>query len=297
VGKKRFKNGEPLPPGASYKNAPKAPIFDDETKGAAKDVWFCPVVNGEVKGHGLVPRDYSIYPKEMFAPPSDIKIIPKAEWSDRIKAQLAAGTRVSDIRNTGNNGQQIPALDQNGQGFCWFYSNTGVVTLVRAINNQPYVRFSAHAGACKVKNFRDEGGWCGLSAKFWKEQGCPTVALWPEKSMSRSNDKPEVWANAALHKVTEDWIDLTADVYDQNLTFEQVVTLLLSGVPIATDYNDWSHSVCTMDVVEVEAGSFGTLLLNSWTDGWGDKGTGIRRGRQAIPDGAVALRVTGASAA
>ena len=273
----------------SRKNTPRPLIFDDDIQGGDKDKWFNPIIDGDVKGHGLVPRDLNTFPKEMFDPPSDIKLIPKSDWSQRIKEQARLKARLSDARGS------IPSLDQNGQGFCWAYSTTSVVTILRAINNQPYKRLSAHAVACKIKNFRDEGGWCGLSAKFQKETGCPTIDQWPEKSMSRANDRPEVWENAALHKVTEDWVDLTRDVYDQNLSFEQLATCLLIGIPCAVDFSWWSHSVCALDLVEVESGSYGLLILNSWTDAWSDRGTGILRGRKALPDSAVALRVTGGS--
>jgi hypothetical protein len=273
----------------SQKNTPKLFVFDDETKGADKDQWFCPLVDGEIKGHGLVPRDYAAYPREMFAPPADLALIPRSEWSARVKELERTKARLSDLRG------DIPALDQGSEGFCWAYSTTTSIMLLRATNNQSYVRLSAHAVGCVVKNYRNEGGWCGLSAKFQKERGCPSVQFWPEKSMSRSNDKPETWVNAALHKVTEDWVDLTRDVYDQNLTFDQVATCLLSGIPVAADYNHWSHSICLMDLVEVEAGSWGVVLLNSWSNAWGTNGTGILRGQKAIPDGAVAMRVTGAS--
>jgi hypothetical protein len=238
--------------------------------------------------YSLIPRDYSIYPPEMFAPPSDMQLIPRSEWGDRIKEKVAAQSQLSDLRN-------FQALDQNGQPYCWAYSTTSAVMLVRAVNNQPMVRLSAHAVGCKVMNFAQQGGWCGLSAKFHREVGCPSVEAWPEKSMSRANDRPETWADGALHKVTEDWVDLTRDVYDQNLTFDQVATCLLNNIPCAVDFNWWSHSVCAMDLVEVEAGSFGIRILNSWTETWGEKGTSVLRGSKAIPDGAVAIRVTGAS--
>jgi hypothetical protein len=258
-------------------------LIDDSTP---DDGLLNPVVDGELKGRG---HDPSQYVPTMFAPPAELPLIPRSEWSDRIKEQERLKSRLSDIRGS------IPSLDQNGQGYCWAYSTTSCVMLLRAKANQPYVRLSAHAVACKVKNFRDEGGWCGLSAKFQREQGCPSVDFWPEKSMSRSHDKPETWANAALHKVTEDWVDLGKAVYDQNLTFDQVATCLLSGVPCAVDFNWWSHSVCAVDLVEVEPGSFGLRILNSWSDSWSERGMGVLRGSKAIPTGAVALRVTGAS--
>lgn len=256
-------------------------IIDDEPASAA--LAFPPGVS-----RGLVPRDWKTHPAETFAPLTDLELIPRSEWSDRIKEKAAQKSRLSDLRN-------FAALNQNPQPYCWAYSTTTAVMLLRAVNNQPPVRLSAHAIGCKVMSFQERGGWCGLSAKFHREQGCPSVELWTERSMNRNNDRAETWANASLHKVTEDWADLTRQVYDQNMTFDQVATCLLSNIPVAVDMTWWAHSICAMDLVEVEPGSFGLLILNSWGDEWGERGTAILRGSKAIPDGAVALRVTGAS--
>jgi hypothetical protein len=295
-------------------------VLDDDTP--IQQVFY-PNLDGERKGMGLVPRDYDEYPQEYLGP-ADIPLIPESEWSARIKDKVANKAQLSDIRDTADNGSQFAALDQNGQGYCWAYSTTACVMLLRAVMNQPYVRLSAHAIGCIVKGYRDEGGWCGLSAKFHRERGCPSVALWPEKSMSRSNDKPEVWANASLHRVTEDWMDLGKKDYDHTLTFQQYITCLLCNIPCAADFNWWGHSVCSMDAVDgvasfnagllrtvsgklmaastfdrrwatdVTAG-FAPRILNSWTNTWGEKGTSVLAGSKGRPDGAVALRVTGAS--
>jgi hypothetical protein len=257
-------------------------IIDDST---SNDILY-PKIDGERKGTG---HDPSQYVPEMFAPPSELQLIPRSEWSARIKELEQLKARLSDLRTW-------ESLDQNGQGYCWYYSTTGVIMLLRSVMNLPHVRLSAHAGAFMIKNGRDEGGWCGLSAKHHREVGCPSVKFWPEKAMSRTHDKPLTWENAALHKVTEDWVDLAAGhIADQNLTFEQVATCLLVGVPCAVDFNWWGHSVCAMDLVEVEPGDFGIRILNSWSDQWEDRGTSVLRGSKAKPDGAVALRVTGAS--
>jgi hypothetical protein len=266
-------------------------VIEDNTN---NDLLFDPTVNGNTMGRGYIPRDYKVHPVEMFDPPSEVPLIPKSEWSARIKEKVETKSQLSDIRLRHLNGQPIPALDQNGQGFCW-YSTTGVVMMTRMKNHQPYVRLSAHATACMIKGFKDEGGWCGLSAERQKSHGTPSVELWPEKSMSRSNDKPEVWDNAALHKVTEDWIDITREVYERNLKFEILASLLLSNESCAVDFDWWGHSVCALDLVEVESGAFGIRILNSWTDGWGDKGMGVLKGGKEIPVGGVCLRVTGAS--
>lgn len=237
--------------------------------------------------YGYEQRDYSVYPEEMFAPPSEMPLIPRSEWSDRIKEQVATKSRLSDIRTFTN-------LDQGQNGYCWGHSTAHAVMMTRAVNNQPFVPLSAYAVCAIIKNGKNQGGWCGLSAKFIREIGIPAQKFWPQGNRNLSLDTPEMRTNAGLHRVTEDWVDLTRQVYDQNLTFEQVATCLLTGTPVAIDLNWWQHSVCALDLVEVEPGSFGLRILNSWLN-WGDNGTGILQGNKAFPNGAVAFRVTGAS--
>lgn len=267
------------------KRKKSAPVIDDETAHDLSDL-----LNPPGFGHGYDPLQKAANPV-MLAPPSQIQLIPRSEWPDRIKERVAQKATGRDLRNRMAGGKKHKSLDQNGQGYCWMYSVTHTVMYQRAVANQPYVRLSAHAAACKVKNFRDEGGWCGLGAKFARENGIPSVEYWPEKSMSRQYDRPETWAAAKTNVITEDWVDLSVAVYDQNMTFDMVATCLLQGVFCAVDFNFWSHSVMALDLVEVEPGSFGLLIQNSWSDAWGDEGLGILRGNKAIPDGAVATRV------
>lgn len=205
-------------------------------------------------------------------------------------------------------------------GNCWAYSSTAAVMYLRAVQNQPFVRLSAHAIGCMVKNFRDQGGWGAHSLEFITERGVPSVEFWAEKSMSRANDKPETWENAKLHRVSEGWVDLSAAVYNRKLTFDQVCSLNLAGIPTVDDYNSWGHSVCGIDVVDgaaqwslsragsgkrmslqeferfwgihTETTGFSRRIQNSWGDGWSEQGMGILTGNKCIPDGGAAPRVT-----
>lgn len=254
-------------------------IIDDSTP---SDVLF-----PADKGRGAVPRDYAVDPPEMFDPPGQLQLIPRSEWSARIKEMEATKSRLSDIRG------DMPSLDQGKNGYCWAHSTVHCVQMVRKVNGSPYVPLSAYMVAAIIKRGRDEGGWCGLSAKFLREVGVCSQDLWPQGDRDTRRDTPEVRADAAKYKVTEEWTDLTRDVYDQNLTFDQLMTCLLNRVPCAVDFNHWAHSVCALDLVEVESGSFGIRILNSWSDRWGDRGFGVLRGRKAIPDGALAIRVVG----
>jgi hypothetical protein len=248
---------------------------------------------------GLVPRDYDRHPVGSVAgvEPFNIPLIPRNEWSSRIRDMVQSKSLLSDIVEIGDNGRDIDSLDQNGQGYCWAYSPAAAITACRARDGQPYVRLSAHAVACKIKGFRDEGGWNPLAVEYAIKHGYPSVEAWPEKSMSRSNDRPETWANAANYKIVDGWMDLQPPVYDRNLTLDQLFTCLLLRIPCPTDHNWWGHSICTLDPVEIDsslplndANRWGTRIWNSWRHSWGTRGKGILRGRKCIPDGATACK-------
>lgn len=260
------------------------PLIDDTT--APK--YFEPNVPGLTLGKGYEPRDYRLDPVEMFAPPSRVQVIPKSEWSARVKEKEAQKSRLSDIvRRAG-----ISATNQGAEGFCWAYSQVSALHAARARDNLPHVPLSGHSVGCVVKNFQNRGGWCGQSARFAEVRGIATQADWPERSMNRAHDNPTTWQHAAQYRVTDHVIDLTRQEWDDVLPFDLVVSLLLANVPVQVDFNWWAHSVCALDAVEVEPGSFGVRIWNSWSDGWGSNGMGVLRGSRAIPDGAVATLVT-----
>lgn len=238
------------------------------------------------KGRG---HDPSQVRKTMQALPTELKLPSKSDWSALIKENKERQSNILDVC-----GDIVQVLDQGQVGYCWSHSTTHTVMFERCMAHQPYVPLSAYAVAATIKKGRDEGGWCGLSAEFAKDKGIPSQKIWPQGDRNyRNYDKPETWADAAKHIVVEDWVDTTVDVYDRNLKFEVIAgLLLLYKKPLAVDFNFWSHSVCAVEVVEVEPGSFGLKIRNSWGSGWGDKGNGVLRGNQAIPDGAICIRTT-----
>lgn len=246
-----------------------------------------PVVDGEQKGMGLVPRDFNSCPVGylMYAKPFDLPVMAVSEIEDRIQFQEREQSSLWHLRMKANNGSPIPSLDQNGQGYCWAYSSTSAMMLARASANMPYVRLSAHKVGCFVKGYRDQGGWNAQSVQHIAEQGVPSIQFWPEKSMSRANDTPQMRENAQLHKYTE-WMDL--DDGGANLKL-QVATCLLLNIPLAMDFNWWEHSVCGIRLISWNP--FKVLIWNSWRDSWSDQGCGVLEGNKAIPNGSIACRV------
>jgi hypothetical protein len=256
-------------------------VIDDSTDDA---VLFPPGF-----GRGQEPRDWDEFPPEMMASPDEMSLIPRGEWSDRIKDLVRTGSQLSDIRNRADNGKMFVNLDQGQNGYCWAFSTGHCVVIDRAKMNQPFVRLNPTAVGAIVKKGRNEGGWCGLSLKFLRDVGIPDEKYWPGQSRDLKYDTSEMRANAAMHRVTEDWYDLARQDWSQRMTFDQVATCLLNRVPCALDFDWWGHSVCGMDLVEIEPGDFGIRILNSWLN-WGANGTGVLRGSKALPNGAVAIR-------
>lgn len=254
----------------------------------------------EVKGRGYVERDFKVNPVGCYEnvpamKDVNIQLYQPSDYSALCKSRVETKTRLSDIRMRGNFGKMIPSLDQGQVGYCWAHSSVGAVQILRAILNLAYVPLSAYAVAATIKNGRDEGGWGALSLEFIMKYGVPSQALWPQGDRNTHLWTPDCQANAALHKVTDGWVDLEAAVYDRTLSKQQVCTLLLSRIPVVLDYNWWGHSVLGLDLVEIEPGDFGVLILNSWGDGWKDHGMAVLRGSQAWPDGAVAPTTVTAS--
>lgn len=243
---------------------------------------------------GMVPRDYDECPETMFASPNEMDVIPEGEWDARFDEQEASESSLEHLFLRGGQ-PAFTNLDQNGHGYCWAYSVGHSIMLDRLKRNLPAVRLNPHATAAIIKGGRDEGGWSGLSAQFAREVGYAVEGtgpgMWPLHSRDLRNDTPVLRSAMALHKITEDWVDLTKRVYDQVLTTKQIATCGFNNVPVPSDFNWWGHAVCQVRWVRIEPGSWGPLILNSWK-GWGRFGLAVLRGSQGIANGAVATRLS-----
>jgi hypothetical protein len=257
-------------------------------------------VDGRRIGYGYVPRDFKADPIEMFDAPSGMTVIPESEWDARYDEEEATKSSLEHLYLQGADTPVFENLDQNGDGYCWAYSTGHAIMLKRLAKGLPLIRLNPHATAAIIKGGRDEGGWCGLSAKWARENGYAEEGTgpgqWPLHSRNLKYDTAELRANMAKHKVTEDWVDMTKDVYDQNLAEAQLATCNFTNDPTPTDYNWWGHSVCRLRKVRIEKGAWGVLILNSWK-GWGRHGLAVLRGDKARADSAVAFRSVTISAA
>lgn len=245
---------------------------------------------------GLVPRDYSVDPEAMFAPPGDMQLIPESEWDARYDEQEERQSSLEHIYLSGpNGGPAFVNLDQNGAGYCWAYSTGHSIMIDRLKRGLKPVRLNPHATAAIIKRGRDEGGWCGLSAKFGRENGYAVEGTgpgqWPLHSRDLRYDTPALRTEMARYMIEEEWVDLSRQAYDQNMTRAQVASDGFNNIPGPGDYNWWGHSVSRLRWVRIARNEWGQLILNSWK-GWGRHGLGVLVGNKAIPNGALGIRLT-----
>ncbi len=246
--------------------------------------------DGLLRKRGLIPRNYSSHPLGCYAsipPLTGIPLMTDDEIQAAIVRKNAEKSWLSDAREVGMYGSRIPSRDQNGKGYCWFHSGVSANLLVRARDNQPYADLSAYAGACIIKNYRDEGGWGAEGVDWQQANGVPTSKTWPQQSMSRSNDTPAMRAEAALYKPTGVWADMKPK------DNRALATCLCKNDPVVVDFDWWSHSICAMKLISWNPLSI--LIWNSWGDSWSENGAGVLSGSKASPDGQVALITVRAS--
>lgn len=253
------------------------------------------IVNG-----GLVARPLDQFPIGSYASSvtygavkDKIPLIPYADMPELIRERVSKKMQISDLRATGMpDGSKVPNFHQLNSNFCWCYAAVHGMMLSRVMSNLPFVRFSPHALACKIKGFKNEGGWSAHAAEKVSTIGCPSVAKWPANSFSRAYDTAETWKEAQLYRTVEGWIDLDAPVYDRDLSKQQVLTLMIYGIPCPVDIMPMTHAMCGMDAVDAfpskspnDPDRYGIRVLDSYPND-----VRVLTGRSSRPDNACGMR-------
>lgn len=256
--------------------------------------------------HGLVKRDFDAFPVGGYGTsvPFDIAGIEMLDWKviwEMIADQTAHKGTLHDMRMVGNNGEHIPALNQGPHGICWSFSTCMAIMMNRCRNNEPYVKLSGASEAWWIKH-ADQGGWGADSFDKATHNGYATDADWPELYLGPKYDTPEVRERAKAFCITEGFVDLTAPIYNRDMSRQQQASLAAQLIPVVKDLNWRGHSECFIGLVDCDSrlapddpNRAGWVELNSWQDSYGTLGEGVIRGNRGVGDAAVAPRVvTGA---
>jgi hypothetical protein len=274
--------------------APGEVVITDENY---RDFALPPVIDGERKAFGMT-RSWTpgVNDGMRGIEPFNLPLIDPNELPARIATMERQKSRLSDLRKIADNGRPAKSYDQGSDGYCWAYSTGAAETVARMVQNQPYKRLSNHGPATIIKGGRDQGGWCGLSARWAYEHGYPTIYTWPEKQRNLRYDTPACREEMKSYKVTDGFWDLRRADYDQQMSFLAVLTCVVNRIACAVDFNWWGHSVCAMDAVDYNPRlpatnllRYGLRIWNSWTDNWSNMGEGVLTGSRAQPNGAIAV--------
>lgn len=243
------------------------------------------VTADQTYGTGLVHRDFAQFPVGYSSSRFDIPVLSKSEQERWLKVRQDEKSSMRDIRRTYLDGKPIPSTNQEQTNYCWSYSTTSADMIMRALQGEPHQQLSGAANACKITNFRNIGGWGAASLERAVSHGIPNIAHWAEGNagLQKHWDSEQAWENAANHRVIE-----FMELDPRNV--EQMNTCLLLNIPLILDFNHWSHSV--MGLCLKSLNPLRITIWNSWSDQWGDLGEGDLVGNKAIPDGAVAIRVS-----
>lgn len=266
-----------LPPGTE--------IIDDSNWHRYAD----PRANEEVgNSRGLIPRDFSRQPVGSlgYARSFDLPLIDRAEWPERIADHEKYG---SDITSVGKR-RGVELSFQNGVGYCWIFAVAKAVELARVMAGLPHVPLSPASVGCKIKNFRDQGGWCGEGVEYVMDgSGFVPTSMWPDYSLKRSHDTAAADAERPKYSITEVTELISVMERKPSNMFDRMATCELNGFPICAGHNWWGHAVCHATLVKVGANSYGNLIWNSHR-----KFQVLEESRAAAED-AIAIRVTTAS--
>ena len=185
-------------------------------------------------------------------------LIPRSEWSDRIKELEAKQERISDLID-------FPQYDQARTNFCWCDGPCQAANTAQRIAGIPFTQFSSASVACIVNGFQNEGGWGIDAVKFLAETGACSVDLWPNAVISRQYDNAASKADRANHRVLT-FIDVPCTGLDA------IASCLLQPWPCTVGIDAMGHEMEACDLVEVEPDVFSIRCRNSWNSdgGWGD---------------------------
>ena len=212
----------------------------------------------------------SLFGSLSYAPPAVTRFprIPRDKWPALIAA--GKGTWLSDLR-----GDQLPPHDQDGTNYCWAHGSVRSVETLRLYEGQPPILLSPESVAVPLTNGRNRGGSPDEALEQLHTYGACDQSLWTPNTLHEPRGDA-TWKTERANHIVLNWLDVE--------TFDDQMTLALHRIPIAIGLRWWGHLVCQLDPVQLDDGSFGIGIDNSWGPDWGENGYGILDERHGTAD-------------
>jgi hypothetical protein len=201
-------------------------------------------------------------------------LIPRSDWQALIKEREERGLQLSQIMRR----NKLPMKNQRSTNYCWIISPVHTLEIRRILQNEGYLSLSPASAGAIIKQFRNVGGWGKEALAFLAKYGCVPSKMWPDTAIDRRYATAAARQEALLHRCFR-W----TETRPRNL--DQMVSMLLRGIPGAFGYNWWGHEITGVDIIWLD-GEVALRIRNQW-EGWGDDGYGILRASRMLPDDAV----------
>lgn len=230
-------------------------------------------------GRGFEERNYDKQPigfASYSARVPDHLIIPRSEWSDRIKEQQKEGKHLFRVKWDND----LPTLHQSRTKYCWGQCVINTLHTLREYHGYDFIYFSTASVCAPIARYVNRGGWPVKAVEYIAQHGVAPKSLWPPNAIDKK------YARAAAkerqkYKFTE-WYDIRPN------SFEEVASLLLRNVPIAAGFNWWGHAIELLTLVEWAPNQFGVVIDNSHGDRFGVRGKVILDEKMGTPQGGSA---------
>lgn len=203
-------------------------------------------------------------------------LIPESEWKERIEEREKTNRTIRALKEYKN----VPSLNQNGTNYCWAHGPTCCMQIVQLQSGEELKPLSAVSVAAPIKNFQNVGGWGDQALNYIRANGINEVKDWPINKIDRRYFTAEN-KEKAKKNLCQEWLDLKPK------NFNELMSCLLRGIPVAVAFMWWSHLVTAVDAV-IDNGEVCPVIWNSWSDDWGDKGLSVIKGNKKFADEQIA---------
>lgn len=157
---------------------------------------------------------------------------------------------------------------------CHLYALTNCLEDLRDSQGLPYIELAPETGGGAV-GWYNSGGAMDADIRYVAKHGIATREFC-EPHVINPRKFRQGWEQSAQLHIPLEWFELghSGDMW------AEVVTALLSGLPVYPGYSWWRHSVMLGKLV---GDNLDGEIENSWGSGWGNGGYGILAGSRKVP--------------
>lgn len=218
-------------------------------------------------GTGFIDRDFEEEPFGSVVPEYSGETYPRDIWRDLIAEQDERKCSPFHAFRSAS----CPIFSQAKTKYCWCFGLVQGVAVALAqsgYDESPPLHLSASYPAQLYKNYRNVGGWAMQAVKAVQEHGIPTVQVFPEALISRSQSQRQSVKKSAQKYGIAQYEEIPSR--DFSAAFSSLIAPDCSPVTLGLSW--WGHLVLGIKGVYEKGKGYGILIVNSWGKSWSGDG-------------------------